>query len=484
MSNDVTTVRPELEKALPDWTLVRDVIAGQTAVKAKKTVYLPKPNPADKSAENDTRYDQYIERATFFNATGRTMNGMVGIAYRRWPEIEVPPAMDVIKTDTDGAGGGLINQSHRVLEGVLQVGRAGLLTDYPARNGSVSIRDQAEENIHPIITSYDAENIINWRLGGDNRLSLVVLKETIEEPDEFGVEETDQWRELSMGSLSTEDEDVTPRYVVRVWRRDSDSGQPEIKDEFVPTDGAGKEWNHIPFTFVGAVDNNAEIDRAPLFDLATLNIAHYRNSADYEESSYFVGQPTFAFAGLSEQWIKDVWNDTVYVGSRAAIPLPDGGSATLLQASPNTLAGEAMKTKEQQMVSLGARLLIQGEAVKTAEQSRSETAANHSVLSLAADNVSAAYTLALQWAAQFQPVEGSDIRFEIPTDFTGLVADPQLVTALVQGWQSGAFPNADLWAALRQIGIIDQDKDDEAVAEEIEMQGGGLELDDASGFSE
>ena len=226
------------------------------------------------------------------------------------------------------------------------------------------------------------------------------------------------------------------------------------------------------------MDNNTDIDKSPLVDLACLNIAHYRNSADYEESAYFVGQPTFVFGGLDDQWMKDYWKEGVYVGSRAAVPLPVGGSAQILEAGPNTLAEGAMKNKETQMVALGARLLTHGEAIKTAEQSRTETAAAHSVLSLAVTNMVSAYNQALEWVAIFTSGASGNITYMIDTNFASMNADPNLINAQVAAWQSGALPKSDMWANFRNQGLIDETKTDEDIEGEIDAEGGGLELDD------
>lgn len=478
MKNEIDYQRPELDKHRKNWRLVSDVVAGESAVKDGGERYLPKPNPTDKSEANTARYRQYVDRAVFFNATGRTLEGLIGIALRNGPEVETPASMEFVKTDIDGAGGGIANQTHRVLEDVLKTGRDGLLVDYPVTGGAVSLAEQRENNIHATIAVYTAENIINWRLNDHNNLSLVVLFEQVEEIDGFGVDLVDQYRELALGRLSDEDETGATRYVQRVWRKDSESGEFVIVSEHEPKDAAGRPWKHIPFTFVGAVDNNQDVDKAPLLDLANLNIAHYRNSADYEESAYFVGQPTFAFSGLDDQWMKDYWNEGVYVGSRSVIPLPVGGAATILAAPENTLAGKAMETKEKQMAALGARLLTQGEAIKTAEQSRSETAASHSVLSLAVENVVQAYQKALSWVEQFTKGATGEIKFTVKTDFTGLNADPNLLNAIVAAWQAGSIPTQDKNTALRQLGIIDPKKSDEDIDEEIDAMGGGLALDE------
>jgi len=475
ITKDVTTVRGEVNTYLPDWSRVRDVLGGERAVKEKRETYLPKPNAADTSDENRKRYDQYVERAVFFNATKRTMDGMIGIAFRRWPEVTTPPKVEEFLHDIDGAAGGLVNQSRRAVEEALSAGRLGLLVDYPVTGGAVSQAEERAGNLHATVTLYRAEQIINWRRDSKGQLSLVVLAETVEVFDEYEVKAVEQWRELLIGNLDGETQGAS--YIVRVWQKDKE-GNPQVISAYRPTAGDGKPWSEIPFQFIGATDNDVGIDRAPLYDLANLNIAHYRNSADYEESVYFNGQPTVAISGLTETWVAEVLKGQVFMGSRAAIPLPEGGSIALVQADANTLAGEALNKKEAQMVALGARLLTPGEAVKTAEQSRSETAAAHSVLSLVCDNVSDGYTQALKWVARFSRQAEDDVSYEIHTDFTGLVADPQLISALVAGWQSGALPRNDLNAALRQIGIIDPEKTDEEIDDELSSEGGGLELDD------
>ena len=309
-----------------------------------------------------------------------------------------------------------------------------------------------------------------------------MLFQRVEEADGFGITTVDQWRELAISGLlnTDEGENTHVRYVVRIWRKKTAGGIDEfyIHEEYAPKDAAGNEWPFIPFTFCGSVDNNSEVDKAPLLDLANLNIAHYRNSADYEESAFFMGQPWLTVAGLDEQWADKYFKDGTYVGSRAVSLLPVGGAAQILQAEANTLAGEAMVKKETQMVALGARLLTHGEAIKTAEQSRSETAAAHSVLSLAATNMASAYTKALEWVAMYTSGATGAISYTMPTDYTGLNADAQLLTALVNAGHQGTLPRSDINTVLRTLGLIDPSKSDEEIADELDNEGGGLELED------
>lgn len=77
-----------------------------------------------------------------------------------------------------------------------------------------------------------------------------------------------------------------------MYKQNSDGALTE-EPKTIPTDYNGKQWDYIPFTFVGAIDNTPVIESAPLLELADLNLAHYIDSADFQESVYFVGQPQF-----------------------------------------------------------------------------------------------------------------------------------------------------------------------------------------------
>ena len=468
---DVTFTRPEYNAALPSWRLINDVCAGERAVKARTITYLPQPNPDDESQENDTRYRQYLARAVFYNATGRTAQGLVGSAFRKWPSLEVPTAIDYVSTDIDGAGVSIYQQSQSVLGAVLRLGRHGLLVDYPQVDSPASRADMASGRVRSTVVSVQADQIINWRMekiGAAHQLVLLVISETKETvtADGFGMETEAQFRVLRL---------VEGVYTQEIWRA-GDGGIAIMEGPFVVRDGSGRPWDVIPFTFVGSENNDASIDEPPLYDLSVLNIAHYRNSADYEDSAFFVGQAQPWMAGLTEEWRNWLEQTGIYVGSRSPILLPEGGTFGIAQAQPNTLVKEAMDQKERQMVAIGARLIQPGGAVKTATEARGEQEAEHSVLSIVASNVSEAYTQALNWMARFMGVPES-CEYAISQDFVEQRLDPNMLTALISAWQSGQMPESDLWAQLRKYGVIDPEKGDEEIREELSTQDPGLNLD-------
>lgn len=100
-------------------------------VKKRGDLYLPRPNPSDDSEDNKLRYKSYQARAVFYNATGRTKNSLTGAVFRTWPTLTVPGALDYVNKDVDGQGISIYQQSQSVIGHLLEVGRQGLLVDYP-----------------------------------------------------------------------------------------------------------------------------------------------------------------------------------------------------------------------------------------------------------------------------------------------------------------------------------------------------------------
>lgn len=459
---NVSYVRDEVAKMKIKWDLIKDCLIGQNAVKAGREKYLPKPNPTDTSEENRKRYDQYVERAVFYNVTQRTHAGLVGQVFQTDPVAELPSLMDPLVEDTDGAGVSLEQQSKKALGEVLAFGRCGLLVDYPNVGEVASRQDLLDGKVRPTIILYDPWDVINWRtktIGAKKLLSLVVIAEQyIVEDDGFEMKTDRQWRVLRL-------EDETGVYKVEIWREEN--GTFQEYEFYYPTDANGNNLREIPFTFIGAVNNDAAVDQPPLYDLAALNIAHYRNSADYEEACYIVGQPTPYLAGLTKDWVEDVLKGQVHLGSRAAIPLPAGGTAGLIQANPNSMPKEAMEAKERQMVALGAKLVEQRAVQRTATEALQEEAGEVSVLATSAKNVAAGYRTALTWCGLFLGTT-EEPEFDLNTDFEINRMNAQERQQLIAEWQSGAITFEEMRFNLRRANVAYLD--DEAAKDQLEEE--------------
>lgn len=457
-NNDITFIRPEHKAASLIWETVRDVCRGPYAVKQRKHKYLPRLDPTNTSEENNRRNDDYIRRAVFYAITGHTKNGLIGMAFRRDPTVTIIDKIEYLKTNVNGAGISIYQQAQSVLESVLEVGRDGLYVDY------------SSDMKGAIILSYRAEDIINWRterINGRDKLVMVVLRECVEEPDGFGFKDRIQYRELAMNE---------GRFVCRVWRNTGpkNTGVYAVDSEYYPVVQFGGTWDEIPFTFVGAQNNDPTIDESPLLALTEINLGHYRNSADYEDSLFFCGQVQPWISGLTEEWRDWLQENGIALGSRSPILLPKEGSSGFNQAQPNMIAKEGMDSKRDYMVSLGARLVEQNSAVKTATQANGDQAASTSVLGICCANVSEAYTQALNWCGKYLGVNDAKASYSISQEFIQKIADSGMLTAIVAAWQSGAIRDGDMIRAMQKLDIIDPESNPNEILDELKNQGPNL----------
>lgn len=448
------------EDALERWKTVRDVCAGDQALRVDG--YLPKLNALDLSPMNQDRNKAYRERAVFYPATGFTLAGMVGLAFRVDPHAELPAQLEYLLRDADGAGVSLYQQSQSVLGSNVQIGRHGLYTDFSA------------ELARPIIKSYAAEDVINWRhslIGGKVVLTLVVLHEQAEQIDAYASTSVDQWREVFLT-----DEGLC---AVRVWQLDA-KGDPQ-PIPLTDADGnqvaelvlrsAGAPLTEIPFDFIGSQNNDADIDTSPLYGMARVNIGHFRNSADYEDAAFMHGQSQFWMSGLDTEWRDHLeQSGSMYIGTRKPLLLPANGACGFAQAEPNMVAKEAMEHKEEQMLALGARLIQKGGTVKTATQSEGEREASTSILAMCVANTSEGYQRQIGRCARYLDLDFDPAgSYKINQDFAEMSADPVMVQALVGSWQAGLIAKSDVRNFFRRQGTIATERTDEQIDADIKL---------------
>lgn len=164
-SPNVGFIRPELSKLMPLYRLIRDVLSGEDAVKKAREEYLPRPDPTDRSKENRERYEAYLRRAVFYNATRRTLKAMVGQVYMYQPHVKAPPIMDMVVSNATGEGVSIQLAAKRALEYTLAFSRAGVFVDYPRTEDEAptSLADIESGRIRPTINIVHPQNIINWR---------------------------------------------------------------------------------------------------------------------------------------------------------------------------------------------------------------------------------------------------------------------------------------------------------------------------------
>ncbi|MFX7059951.1 DUF4055 domain-containing protein [Acinetobacter baumannii] len=474
--SDVTFKHAEYVKNVGLWQKIDDVCDGEDAVKEQREKYLPKPNAHDKTPENDAAYTAYLTRAVFYEVTGTTLNSLVGAAFATDPSFKFTPELEHLERNANGAGLSAYQLAQTGIRHLLKHYRCALYVDYPDVIPARNLKEHKEQNSYPMIHLLNAVDVINWdsmMVGNQKKLCLVVIREVVSTrgSDGFSKEDREQFRVLRLEP----DENGEFAYSVQIYTK-NDKGEYEGGSKKFPTDHSGRTWSYIPFTFVGAVDNSEEIKKPPLLALANLNLAHYRDSADFQESVFYMGQPQYYVSGVNWQWFDEAKARGIYVGAKVLLPLPENGKLGIEQANPNTLSREAMKDKWNQMKELGARLIEKGSAAKTATEANNDDAVQHSVLSLCVVNMNEALSMALRWCAKYvianvDALNKDDLMFEISQEFNkqGYLAElaRQLFEAALQGRSS--FKS---WWEYNQTGMFPKQKyEDELQNVEAEQDG-------------
>lgn len=430
----VDSTHPEYDKSVCRWNLVRSVV-DNNAQKWIRTVDFTDP----------VRSEQYKQDAILTNFTRLTKIGLTGLVFRRPSTIDVPSQLQYLIDDATGYDFGLEQLAQQVIGEVLTTGRYGLLVDYPTEDNK---GDQAR------IKPYLAESIINWKykeVGSEYKLSLLVLKECTDETSDDGFE----WVEKIQYRVLVLDQENVYHQVIY-------DEEGNIVGSTTPVDYHGNSLDEIPFTFVGSENNDACMDSIPLYDLAVVNLGHYRNSADYEESIFVTGQPFIVInlGETNEDEFRAANPNGIKFGSRAGLTVGMGGSAQLLQANPNQLADTAMKRKEEQAAAIGARLIAPPGGRETAEAARIRFGSQNSALYTITKNVSLAFQSCLEFVSLFMMESPLDSDFALNDQFYEEDADPNLIAQQLMCVQSGVMTREEVRANLGKSGV---ELDDETV---------------------
>ena len=89
----INTTHPLYNKHLPQWRRCRDTVTGTDSIKAGQEKYLPRLD-----AQNSGEYRSYLQRATFYGASKRTVQGLTGTVFRKPTHIEGFSSMEALES--------------------------------------------------------------------------------------------------------------------------------------------------------------------------------------------------------------------------------------------------------------------------------------------------------------------------------------------------------------------------------------------------
>lgn len=421
-----------------EYDKIRDVIEGEDRLKKQGELYLRRPQ-----GMTQQQYADYLKGASFYAVAERTLRGLVGAATRNEPICELPARLEPMREAATFEGNPLSVLIEDTLREVMSLGRYALVLDYP--------QEGAAPASAPFISCFDAEHILDWReelVGGRQKLTYLRLHENNDDLEDTGVE---QHLVLTL----------EPAYTVRrlhVTTRTTASGmsaveEVEVQEPIVPVIN-GAPLFEMPVAVVSPYNLKADVEKPPFLDLVNVNLAHWRNSADYEHALYLTAQPTPWVAG-------SIPADKVpqMIGAGAFWQLPEGSTAGMLEFTGAGIAAQkaAMDDKVAQMATLGARMVYDGkgrnETTDTAKlRHRSELSLLHSSVVMVEAAIRRLLRVAAEWT---QPGTADQVRLMMHRDFVTAQMDPAVLTALLKSWQAGAISHDTFLMNLKRGELMD-----------------------------
>ncbi len=462
---DPTIVHEQYALMSMAWQKCRDAVAGGVVIKSKTTDYLARLN----SRQDQKDYDDYLDRAYWYGATGKSVDTLLSMVFRKSPAltfeedeadtVKITQIQDVLSRVTS-TGHSFEDFSRETLEEILIVNRVGILEDFPEQlldpEGNAILLSQFDEEElgrRSFSAVYKTEDILNWRVemfGADLVPSLYVLREKVEDSkvNSFVPGKKDQYRILYLFKQGDETGQVEYRQIViEPVQTSSDSGAIEYRVISVITPLMdGKPLTRIPFWVLdddGVTTTDVEVPL--IYDLAEVNIAHYRNTADYERELHTVAIKTAIFPG----WDKRTNGDPEVGG---ALGTPPDQIPFILESKNNSPLDTEMKQKEERMATLGAQLLAhKGRFVESAETAQIHGRGESSVVASVARSTGAGLSEVLMFKLAWSGFPDTLITLTLNTDFDEMMFSAQDMTAVTALLQAGTISFKTFFYAMQKM---------------------------------
>jgi hypothetical protein len=477
----VNSKNAEYQKKERQWKIVRDCVEGQIAIKENGTLYLPRP-----AGHTQEDYDNYKNRAIFFDGTSRTAEGLHGHIFAKDPvqvgADKISDAFKALLKNVDASGTSLDEFVSNSTWDIMQPAWGGILVDHPPVEPGTSL---AENKSTAFLKLYNAESIYNWRysvIKGAKKLSFVVLREDIEEakPDDiFETVITEAYRVLRF--------DDNNHYVQEIYKKDEKAKDRFISDGAIPIIVNGQHLDYIPFfTLPGEVP-----EKSMLLGLAQENIGHYQKTADYENGLHYTSIPTPIAENMEQPFVITKGEKGKDIKTPQKVTL--GGTQFKFFCQKNadgTIADVRVKYLEFTGAGLGQLLSAlnacldrmaklgllaigsEKKGVETAEVAKIHRASEHGVLGAFARAVNDKITSAIRLFAVWNGIPENEAElwsYELPTDFNYEELSAQIIAVMHSARQSGEIPRRIWFIALKKAGYIPESMTFDEFLQEIDV---------------
>ncbi len=458
--DDVTQTRKEYDDALPGVELNRLAVAGQRAVKeagvkcleplasmkcctvydgdTPKTVY-----SGSLSAEGQAKYDKYLSNAYFYGATGRTVTGLCGLISSKKPTKELTTSTQYLEENINGKGQTLRDFADEAVSEAFVTPWSGVLVAAPETPEGASKLDKEVNNLKAKILHYKFESIINWdfeTINNEEKLSLLVLKESVTERQGFNVSSVLQYRVLELRE--------------GVYHQAVYNDKGEVKEDYRKVLFNGKEQTEIPFYLIIP----EAMDKSAIDDLVDANFQHYNIYADYGSKLHYSSFIIYTENGNEHE------NNNMAIGNGVKWNGPMDGSFGILQPDGNADSHRiALQDTQQLLASLGAEMLkprVSG--AESAEAKSLDQVAQNATTANVAITVSDAIVKAIRKCDEIEGGSGEG-EFSLNTDYNPTGMSSQDLRELFLTWQGNGISYETFYENLQrgEIASTERSAEDE-----------------------
>ena len=464
MASNVSQTHPAYDRNLYSWTMVRDAVEGEAAIKSKGTMYLPMPaamqmveyssNPVavksrtmgwrnagdpiasrlslsmlDPNFDSNPAYSAYLMRAQFPELSSFILRGLLGLALSDSPTVKVPKKLEYLLEQATPTGMSLEELYAKAIIETLCTGRFTLYLNII--DGKV------------MFLPYSAEGVINWKArramnSKASDLSFIVFEEWEDDPSEFSHDLQPKYYVAR---------DLGSSFVVETYSRD----KPDPDTVITPT-LQGKTLPYVPAVTIGSIANGTNPNPIPLYSIASTSVQIYMRTADLGNSEFVSCNPTFVMTGVDKEEAPRA------LGSTVVLTLPNEAAKAFYTTTDTSALNHVMNHINdlyERAVYFGAQLLDSSKkAAESAETTRLKQASSGATLSSVVMNVARGFQDALKMAADWYGVDRSDIEFKAITEFMAPALTANEQKAMVESWMSGAISKFTLLDNFRRAGVL------------------------------
>jgi len=455
--------------------MLADFYGGTHLVWTNAKVYLPQHQ-----AEDPEDYWSRVKASEVFPALSRTIDGVVGIQWRKTPTFDTENSTSALDEkfeadaqDIDGKGNNLAVFCHQWSRWGWLKGIAGILIDYPVTIDAegnplvATAKDEKDHSVRPYWVGYSWDDILSatpMMKGAREVLGHLVLRDrTTARLGRFGEQDVTYYR------VFTRHPDDTVE--VETWRAKG-TEKPKLIGQPMKIMGQ----TEIPFVIIKHGHSLGTCEVQPAFlDMCFTLLAHFRVQSDRRYSLKLTLAPILALIGFPQK-------TSVIVGSNTSIRVPEGGDIKYVEPSGSAL-GEARTELQDLLASMASQglqvLAPDSRAAETATAKRLDREEQVSTVSVVAQAWRDGLGQAWKYHASYYGIESESApMMNVETDFADVMVDSTQLTMVRDAVTQGLLSVETLWDIWQRAGVLTPDFNP---AREIERLAKSLLMEKAFG---